>query len=126
MDDFSTAFSLAFNMIARLDPDLVEIVLLSLRVSLSALGIAALIALPLGAAVALFRFPGSGVVTVLLNAMMGLPPVVVGLVVYLLISRSGPLGVLGLLVEQWLIAQGTRGAGLEPTLSQARSGRSRW
>lgn len=97
MDDFSTAFSLAFNMIARLDPDLVEIVLLSLRVSLSALGIAALIALPLGAAVVLFRFPGSGVVTVLLNAMMGLPPVVVGLVVYLLISRSGPLGVLGLL-----------------------------
>ncbi|MCE2509976.1 MAG: ABC transporter permease [Alphaproteobacteria bacterium] len=84
-------------MIGRLDPDLVEIVVLSLKVSLTALLVAALIALPLGAAVALFRFPGVGVLTVLLNAMMGLPPVVVGLVVYLLISRAGPLGVLGLL-----------------------------
>ncbi len=97
MNDFSTAFALAFERIGRLDPDLVEIVALSMQVSLTAVTIAALIALPLGAAVALFRFPGSSILAVLLNAMMGLPPVVVGLVVYLLISRAGPLGVLGLL-----------------------------
>lgn len=97
MNDFSTAFALAFEMIGKLDADLVEIVALSMQVSLTAISIAALIALPLGAAVALFRFPGVGILTVLLNAMMGLPPVVVGLVVYLLISRAGPLGVLGLL-----------------------------
>jgi len=97
LNDFATAFGLAFEMIGRLDPDLVEIVGLSMQVSLTAITIAAVIALPLGAAVALFRFPGVGILTVLLNAMMGLPPVVVGLVVYLLISRAGPLGVLGLL-----------------------------
>lgn len=97
MDDFATAFALAFEMIGALDADLVEIVGLSLKVSLTAVGIAALIGLPLGAAVALFRFPGAGLLTIVLNAMMGLPPVVVGLVVYLLISRAGPLGVLELL-----------------------------
>ncbi len=97
LDDFATAFALAFEMIGALDADLVEIVGLSLKVSLTAVGIAALIGLPLGAAVALFRFPGAGLLTIILNAMMGLPPVVVGLVVYLLISRAGPLGVLELL-----------------------------
>jgi len=97
LDDFATAFALAFEMIGALDADLVEIVGLSLKVSLTAVGIAALIGLPLGAAVALFRFPGAGLLTIVLNAMMGLPPVVVGLVVYLLISRAGPLGVLELL-----------------------------
>jgi tungstate transport system permease protein len=97
MDDFGHAFALAFEMIARLDADLLEIVGLSLQVSLSAVGLAALIALPLGAAVALFRFPGRVAVTALLNAFMGLPPVVVGLIVYLALSRAGPLGVLGLL-----------------------------
>ncbi|MBT6095111.1 MAG: ABC transporter permease [Rhodospirillaceae bacterium] len=74
-----------------------EIVGLSLRVSLAAVFIAALIGLPLGAAVALFRFPGRMMVVVLLNAFMGLPPVVVGLIVYLLLSRAGPFGTLGLL-----------------------------
>ena len=97
MNDFATAFVLAFEMIAAFDSDLVSIVGLSLHVSLTAVVIAALIGLPLGAAVALFRFPGVGVLAVTLNAMMSLPPVVVGLVVYLLISRAGPLGVLGLL-----------------------------
>ncbi len=97
MDDFGHAFALAFELIARLDADLMEIVGLSLRVSLSAVGLAALIGLPLGAAVALFRFPGRVAVAALLNAFMGLPPVVVGLIVYLLLSRAGPLGVLGLL-----------------------------
>ncbi|MDX1605476.1 MAG: ABC transporter permease, partial [Candidatus Competibacterales bacterium] len=80
-----------------LDPDLVEIVVLSLQVSLSAVAVAALLGLPLGAAVALFRFPGRGAVIALLNALMGLPPVVVGLMVYLMLSRAGPLGEWGLL-----------------------------
>ncbi len=97
MDSFAAAFTTALKLVFTLDPDLSEIVLLSLRVSLSAVLIAGVIGLPLGAAVALLRFPGRHAVTVLLNAMMGLPPVVVGLVVYLFLSRSGPLGVLGLL-----------------------------
>jgi len=97
MGDFAEAFVTAFRLIAGLDPELFQIVALSLRVSLSAVGLAALIGLPLGAALALFRFPGRRILTVALNAFMGLPPVVVGLVVYLLLSRAGPFGVLGLL-----------------------------
>jgi len=97
MDDFGHAFALAIELIARLDADLLEIVGLSLQVSLSAVGLATLIGLPLGAAVALFRFPGRVAIAALLNAFMGLPPVVVGLIVYLVLSRAGPLGVLGLL-----------------------------
>jgi tungstate transport system permease protein len=97
MDDISAAFQAAFNLIATLDRDLAEIVALSLRVSLTAVGLAALIGLPLGAAVAILRFPGRRAIAVFLNALMGLPPVVVGLMVYLLLSRAGPFGVLGLL-----------------------------
>jgi tungstate transport system permease protein len=87
----------AWQLIIRLDPALLAIVWLSLAVSLSALTMAALIGLPLGAMLALVRFPGRPVLVVLLNALMGLPPVVVGLAVYLLLSRSGPLGAFGLL-----------------------------
>ncbi len=97
MSDFGNAFSAAFSLVAGLDPGLMEIVLLSLRVSLSAVFLATALALPLGAVLALFRFPGRGAVIIVLNALMGLPPVVVGLIVYLVLSRSGPLGVLGLL-----------------------------
>lgn len=79
------------------DPNLYAIVRLSLAVSLSATALAALVALPLGAYLALVRFPGRAFVIVVLNAFMGLPPVVVGLAVYLLLSRSGPLGFLGIL-----------------------------
>jgi tungstate transport system permease protein len=78
-------------------PQLWDIVALSLRVSLSAVALATLAGLPLGAAIAVGRFPGRPAVIVLLNALMGLPPVVVGLAVYLLLSRAGPLGDLGLL-----------------------------
>src|SRR5436190_6958037 len=74
-----------------------EIIALSLGVSLSAVALATLLGLPLGAALALGRFPGRRALVVLLNSLMGLPPVVVGLVVYLLLSRAGPLGELGLL-----------------------------
>jgi tungstate transport system permease protein len=87
----------AWQMIASGDATLFAIVQLSLVVSLSAVAIAALIGLPLGALLALTRFRGRAVVVVVLNAFMGLPPVVVGLAVYLLLSRSGPLGDLGIL-----------------------------
>lgn len=97
MNDFSQAFLKAIQLIIQLDPDLIEIVALSLQVSLTAVFIAGLIGLPLGAALALYRFFGRGLLVALLNTFMGLPPVVVGLVVYLILSRSGPLGALGLL-----------------------------
>jgi tungstate transport system permease protein len=87
----------ALALIASGDATLGAIVLLSLEVSLSAVLIATVFGLPLGAALAVGRFPGRRALIVLLNALMGLPPVVVGLVVYLLLSRAGPLGELGLL-----------------------------
>jgi len=85
------------RLVATLDMRLWEIVVLSLQVSLTAVVLATALGLPLGAAVAVGRFPGRHAVIVLLNALMGLPPVVVGLAVYLLLSRAGPLGGLGLL-----------------------------
>jgi tungstate transport system permease protein len=91
------AFGAAFAMMAGGEPTLGAIVALSLRVTLTAVLVSALIGLPLGAAVALGRFPGRGAVVVILNTLMGLPPVVAGLLVYLLLSRSGPLGELGML-----------------------------
>jgi len=93
----SDALITALALLVGLDSKLVEIVLLSLRVSLSAVVIAAILGLPLGAAIAVGRFPGRQTVIVVLNALMGLPPVVVGLLVYLLLSRAGPLGTLGIL-----------------------------
>ncbi|MFC6491221.1 ABC transporter permease [Nitratireductor sp. GCM10026969] len=87
----------AWQLIASGDATLFAIVRLSLMVSLSAAAIAGLVGLPLGAILALTRFPGRNAVIVVLNGFMGLPPVVVGLAVYLLLSRSGPLGALGLL-----------------------------
>ena len=87
----------AIYLLTATDSDLLTIVGLSLWVSLIAVFIATLIGIPLGAATALYKFPGRKFLVVLLNALMGLPPVVVGLVVYLLLSRSGPFGVLGLL-----------------------------
>lgn len=97
MQDFAQEFSLAMGLIFTGDAALWEIVLLSLHVSLVAVAIAALIGMPLGAALAVGRFRGRRAVIILVNALMGLPPVVVGLLVYLTLSRSGPLGVLELL-----------------------------
>ncbi|MDJ0788841.1 MAG: ABC transporter permease [Myxococcota bacterium] len=97
MSELGGAFAAAFQLIATADADLMEIVGLSLRVSLVALVLASALALPLGAWLGIARFRGRRAVVVLLNALMGLPPVVVGLVVYLVLSRSGPLGTLGLL-----------------------------
>jgi tungstate transport system permease protein len=97
----------ALDLILSGDPALLTIVRLSLIVSLSAVAGAALIGLPLGALIALARFPGRAPTIVVLNALMGLPPVVVGLAVYLLLSRSGPLGSWGLLFtpQAMIIAQ---------------------
>jgi tungstate transport system permease protein len=97
MNDFSSALRTALQLLVEMDPGLLEIVLLSLQVSLSAVMLAGVFALPLGAFVALTQFPGRRGVVILMNAMMSLPPVVVGLVIYLLLSRTGPLGVTGLL-----------------------------
>ncbi|HEY1458663.1 MAG TPA: ABC transporter permease [Casimicrobiaceae bacterium] len=97
MNDLGTAASQAWTLISVGDPTLQDIVLLSLRVSLVAVAIACVIGLPFGALLAVARFPGRRGAIVLLNALMGLPPVVVGLAVYLMLSRAGPLGSLGLL-----------------------------
>ncbi|MAX73822.1 ABC transporter permease [Alterinioella nitratireducens] len=94
MPTLSDSFLTALGLIVSGDADLIEIVALSLRVSLTAVLLAALIGLPLGAVLAVVRFPGRGLLIVVVNALMGLPPVVVGLVVYLTFSASGPLGVL--------------------------------
>jgi tungstate transport system permease protein len=96
-NDLGLAFEQALSLIVRFDPQLTGIVALSLQVSLSAVVVAAFAGLPLGAVLAVERFPGRQPLIVLLNALMGLPPVVVGLVVYLLLSRAGPLGELGIL-----------------------------
>lgn len=90
-------FGTAFSLIISADAALMQIIGLSLRVTLSAVLLACAFGLPLGAALALARFPGRGAVIVVFNALMGLPPVVAGLVVYLLLSRTGPLGGLALL-----------------------------
>ncbi len=107
MNEFAQAFATAIRLLGGLDPELVGIVALSLRISLSAVVLSALLALPLGAAIALLRFPGRNAVVVILNALMGLPPVVVGLAVYMLLSRAGPLGEFGLLFtpDAMIIAQ---------------------
>src|SRR5262245_16276841 len=97
MQDFASAFGEAFRLIATLDTSLAEIVWLSLTVSMSATGCATLIGLPLGALLAAASFPGRSVVIVVINALMGLPPVVVGLMVYLMLSNAGPMGGFALL-----------------------------
>jgi tungstate transport system permease protein len=97
MNDFTQSVATALSLIGRLDSELIGIVLLSLRVSLSASLIALAIGAPIGALLAISRFRGRHSVIVLANAFLGLPPVVVGLALYLLLSRSGPLGVAGLL-----------------------------
>jgi tungstate transport system permease protein len=95
--DTQNPFLTAFDLVVSLDPSLSAIVLLSLKVTLTAVLLAAAVGLPCGAALALSRFPGRSAVVVTFNALMGLPPVVAGLVIYLVLSRSGPLGPWGLL-----------------------------
>ena len=97
MNALAQAAAQAVQLVAGADPKLTDIVLLSLRVSLTAVALSCMVGLPFGAAIAVSRFPGRRSVVVVLNALMGLPPVVVGLLVYLLLSRAGPLGTWGLL-----------------------------
>ena len=97
MNELSESLRLTVQMLLSFESALVEIVSLSLWVSLNATLLAALVGLPLGAAAAVLRFPGRDALVAALNASMGLPPVVVGLAVYLLLSRAGPLGEMGLL-----------------------------
>ncbi|QBF32416.1 ABC transporter permease [Thalassococcus sp. S3] len=97
MESITAVFGQAFALIASGDAYLFDIVSLSLQVTLTAVLIACVIGLPLGAVLGAFRFPGCGLLSVCVNALMGLPPVVVGLIVYLMLSASGPFGVLQLL-----------------------------
>ena len=97
MEDFSLAFAAAGSLLLSGDAELWHIIRLSLAVTLSATLVATLLGAPLGAILAIGRFPGRRVIVVVMNGFMGLPPVVVGLFVYLMLSRSGPLGELGLL-----------------------------
>ena len=97
MNDILEASGIALRLIISLDAGLFRVVTLSLSVSLTAVAVAGLGGLPLGAALAICRFRGRQTVIVVFSALLGLPPVVVGLLVYLLLSRSGPLGFLGLL-----------------------------
>jgi tungstate transport system permease protein len=97
MDGTPGAAHLALSLLLSGDAELLGIVGLSLRVSLSAAAIGFALGVPIGAALAIGRFPGRGALLVAVNALLGLPPVVAGLTVYLLLSRSGPLGELGLL-----------------------------
>ncbi|HED13793.1 MAG TPA: ABC transporter permease subunit [Gammaproteobacteria bacterium] len=97
MPGFTETFGLALQLIFSGSRDLVEIVMLSLQVSISAVLLGCLVGLPLGAWLVVGKFPGRTLLQVLINAFMGLPPVVIGLVVYLALSHSGPFGVLDLL-----------------------------
>jgi tungstate transport system permease protein len=97
MIDIGSVVALAISLVTSGDARLYEIVGLSLRVSMSAVAIGCFVGIPLGAMLAVGKIPGRDLIATMLSAMMGLPPVVVGLLIYLLLSRSGPLGVLGLL-----------------------------
>lgn len=110
MGDLGTSLLTAIHLILHLNHDLVQIIVLTFQVNLVAAVLGCLVAFPLGAAVAVLRFPGRGVVIALLNAGMSLSGVVIGLVVYLMLSRSGPLGGWGLLftpsamvIAQWIM-----------------------
>jgi tungstate transport system permease protein len=97
VNEFNEPLVTAWQLVAGADARLAGIVLLSLRVSLAATLIACIVGMPVGALLAVGRFPGRRPLIVLFNGLMGLPPVVVGLLVYLLLSRAGPLGSFGLL-----------------------------
>ena len=97
MLNLAEAFRAALRQIAILDPQLIEIIALSLKVTLTAVAIATVIGFAVGGILAVYRFPGCGALAAILSALMGLPPVVAGLFIYLLLSHGGPLGVLQLL-----------------------------
>jgi tungstate transport system permease protein len=112
MNDLADAFYTAALLIGHFDPELRQIVFLSLRVSLTASVCAFVIGAPLGTALAVYKFRGKGALIIIANALLGLPPVVAGLAIYLILSRSGPLGSLGILFTPaaMVIAQATLAA----------------
>ena len=122
MNDFARSVATALSLIGSLDPELLGIIGLSLRVSLSASLIGLVIGAPFGAWLAISPFPGRQVIVVLTNALLGLPPVVVGLGLYLLLSRSGPLGSAGGSVEDTSGVAGERGLSVEPSACTMRTG----
>ena len=95
--DFLTPFQIALTLLANVDPELMSIIGLSLTVSMTAVATSLLLGLPLGAILAAYRFPGRTPLIVISNTFLGMPPVVIGLLIYLLISRAGPFGFLGIL-----------------------------
>ncbi len=97
LSEILKAFAIAFDLIVSFDSELYAIIGRTMYVSIIAVAVAAMFGLLIGAVLAVYRFPGRRAVIVVLNALMGLPPVVVGLVLYLFLSREGPLGFLGLL-----------------------------
>ncbi len=97
MQEISQGFIQALTLVLSGNPELIHIVALSFKVSASAVLIAGVLGLPVGAWLAMARFPGRNLIIAVLNGLMGLPPVVIGLLVYLLLSRAGPLGSLGIL-----------------------------
>jgi len=107
MNSLDTSFAQAFQMVIAFDPDLYEIIGLSLQVSLQAVLYAACIGVPIGASLVIFNFPGKRILEILTTTLMGLPPVLVGLFVYLMLSRAGPLGELGILYtpQAMIVAQ---------------------
>src|SRR3569832_2246535 len=113
MHDYRQAVISALSMLGGLDPELVGIVSLSLRVSLAASIIALFFGAPTGALLAVIDFRGRNILVILANALLGLPPVVAGLAVYLLLSRSGPLGSAGLLFTPTAVV-GARAGGAAP------------
>ena len=121
MHSIIEGFAAAFRLIIGLNPELLRIILLSLQVSGSALAAATLLGLPVGACLALRRVPLRGLIISLLNTGMGLPPVAVGLFLYLLLSRSGPLGFISLLYTPaaMVVAQGILAFPIVASLSQA-------
>ena len=99
--EFMDPLKLAFAMLLALDPELMSIISLSLMVSFTAVGAALLIGLPIGALLSSYRFPGRWAIIILSNTFLGMPPVVVGLFIYVLISRAGPFGWLGILYTSY-------------------------
>jgi tungstate transport system permease protein len=102
--DFLAPFIIAFDMLVSGDPELMGIVKLSLAISFTAVGVSLALGLPMGAVLATLRFPGRGILIVLTNTFLGMPPVVVGLFIYVLISQSGPLGWMDILYTPYAMA----------------------
>lgn len=103
MESFGEILARATGLILSADPGLRAIIALSLRVTLAAVALAAVLGFPLGAALGAFRFPGRAVLSLTVTALMGLPPVVVGLLVYMMFSAAGPFGALGLLYTPFVM-----------------------